>query len=356
MRYKQVFFVFILFLAVIINTTYADTLRWTNGGGDNLASNSTNWSADFVPQDGDRVIFDSSSVDDCVWDLSVTLDNINIDSGYTGAITITSPASLTLDKTIVWTGLGSDDRASNSENWSNNTLPQDGDKVIFNDTSSDDCTWDISMSPALFTTSSAYTGTVTLSEYLSITGNLTIAGGTLDLDHNDLLVYGYLLIGANGSLNATSSIIEVKGDWANGGSFVPGSSTVILSGTGQTIYGDTTFNILIKTVTAEDTLFFAAGSTQTIAQSLTLQGVSTGLLSLRSTEDGTYWNIDPQGTSNISYTSIKDMNNINSVIILPLNSVDDGHNDDVGFGGSECVCIDNGLNLAQVFCIEGRGV
>ncbi len=356
MQYKKTLLILIFIIAGMVSSSYAATRTWTNGSGDQLASTAANWSGAEVPQDGDWVIFDSSSIDDCVCDLSVTLDNIDIESGYNGSITISSTASLTLDKTIAWTGQGINNLASNQSNWSGNAVPNDGDKIVFNDSSSRDCTWDISISPTLFSTSSAYTGTLTLNTSLSIAGNLTIAKGTVDLNNNALMVYGYVLIGTNGTLNATSSTIEVKGDWANGGSFSPGISTVILSGIGQTIYGDTTFYNFIKTVTAADTLYFEAGSTQTVVQSLTLRGFATKLLSLRSTLGGSYWNIDPQGTSNISYTSIMDMNNINFVNVVPLNSVDDGHNDDVSFGGSECAYFDNRLILARVFYSEGRGV
>ncbi len=355
MRYNHVLFVFLLIIFGLINNTYADTLTWTNGGGDNLASNAENWSAAVVPQDGDEVVFNNTS-DDCVWDLAVTLDSLDIQAGFSGTISISSTSALILDKTIVWNGMGSNKLASNPSNWSGNVVPQSGDKIVFNDSSSKDCTWDISIAPALFTTTSAYTGTVTLNEYLSITGNLTVAAGTLNLNDNDLLVYGYFLIGAGATVRATSSTIEVKGDWANGGTFVPDTSTVILSGFNQTIYGNTTFNNLIKTITVADTLYFEAGSTQTIATSLTLQGFASNLLSLRSTVEGEYWYIDPQGTRNISFASIKDMKNINFVDVVPLNSVDDGHNDDVTFGGSECVCLERGFISALVLWDEGGAI
>jgi hypothetical protein len=102
-------------------------------------------------------------------------------------------------------------------------------------------------------------------------------------------------------------------------------------------------------------LYFESGSTQSIAHSLTLEGIENNLLSLRSAVDGEFWYIDPRGARNISFASIKDMKNINFVNIVPLNSVDEGHNDDVSFGGSECACFDNGLILARVLCEGGRG-
>jgi hypothetical protein len=336
---KEMIIVMLLIMwSGVVSESFAATLTWTNATGNGKASNEGNWSAGVVPQDGDKINFDNTSIDNCIWDLTVTLANMVVSAEYSGTVTISMPATLTLDKTIAWTGGGTDNYASNPANWSDNAVPEDGDKIVFNDASSKNCTWDINVLPALLSISSAYTGTVTLDEYLSINGNLTVAGGVLNLQDNDLFVYGYLLIGANG------------------GSFGPGSSTVILSGINQTIYGNTTFYILIKTVTVADNLYFESGSTQSIAHSLTLEGIENNLLSLRSAVDGEFWYIDPRGARNISFASIKDMKNINFVNIVPLNSVDEGHNDDVSFGGSECACFDNGFMLARVLCIKGRGI
>jgi len=58
----------------------------------------------------------------------------------------------------------------------------------------------------------------------------------------------------------------------------------------------------------------------------TLTGHSGDLIELRSTIDGTWWNIDPQGSRNVSYVNVKDSNNVNLIVINANNSLDSGHN------------------------------
>ncbi len=139
-------------------------------------------------------------------------------------------------------------------------------------------------------------GTITLGGALDIDGNLTLTAGTLDVS------------GSNYQIN-------VAGNWSNAGTFTARSGTVILDGTNQTIFGSTTFYNLTKTVTTARTLTFEASTTQTISNTLTLQGASGQLLSLRSSSNGTQWNIDAQGTRTVSYLDVKDSNNANASAI-----------------------------------------
>lgn len=292
--------------------------------------------------------------------ITANLSGLSSNTTYHYRIVATNPygtsygddGSFTTNSSITWTGNGNDYLASNPANWTGNRAPQNGDDVIFNGIKN--CTWNINVSPRSFTNLSAYTGTVTLNMALSITGNLTIAGGTLNLSDKNLNVDGYVLIGYAGILNATSSVITVKGDWANWGNFISGTSTVILNGINQTIYGNTTFYKLIKTVTAADTLYFEAGSTQIITNTLTLQGANGALLSLRSISDGYYWYINPLGSRNVSFVNIKDMVNRNFVNIPVTDSVDSGNNNKVSFGGSECSCLEEKFILVQSGNDNGR--
>jgi hypothetical protein len=55
-----------------------------------LASNADNWSGGVTPRTGDDVIFDATSVNNCLWDLDaseVTVNSITIATGYTGTVT-----------------------------------------------------------------------------------------------------------------------------------------------------------------------------------------------------------------------------------------------------------------------------
>ncbi len=326
-------------LVILSNNANAATVTWTGGGSDNLASNPANWLGNLIPQYGDNVIFDSTSKN-CTWDLTVDISSLTINSGYTGKVTISSTSTLTIAITIKWTGVA-DNLASNPANWSDNRVPQNGDKIVFDDTSSRDCVWDMDVTPA-FLSLTGYTKTVTLNSNLTINGPLTITSGTLNLNNKSLNVDGYILIGISGILNGTPSTITVKGDWTNYGTFIPDTSTIILNGANQAIYGNNTFYNLTKTVTSADALYFQAGSIQTISNNLTLTGTSGELLSLMSTSSGSYWYVDLRGSSNVSYVNISDLYNLSFSNIIVTNSVDSGHNNNVSFGGSECVTGEGG--------------
>ncbi|MEJ8757649.1 T9SS type A sorting domain-containing protein [Pontibacter sp. H259] len=95
----------------------------------------------------------------------------------------------------------------------------------------------------------------------NITGNLTINNaGVLAVTIPLLNVAGNVSITA-GTLQANTSTIDLKGNWstANTSSFVPGTSTVIFSGTGAQLVTATNFNNLSKT--AAGTLTTTGNST-----------------------------------------------------------------------------------------------
>jgi hypothetical protein len=154
------------------------------------------------------------------------------------------------------------------------------------------------------------TGTVTLSAALVINGNLNLANGYLDD-------------------SASNVQVNVKGDWIKGsGQFIPGTSTVNLNGSNQTIYGANTFYNLTKISSVSDGLGFMYGATQTITHNLTLQGPGASYLNLRSSVPGTQWKIDPQGTRTLTNLDVKDSNNINSTKISAItgNIINSGNN------------------------------
>lgn len=328
-------FIVCLFVLNVVTTASAATLVWSGGGADDLASNSFNWTGSVSPQIRDAVIFDSISSKNCTWDLNITLSSFNINPGYDGTVTIN--ADLAIDNGFTWSGEGGDNLASNPANWSGGATPQEGDNIILDGING--CLWDLNISPASLRLGQGFTGTVTLITAMSIAGDLSIEGGTLNLNDNALSADGDLLIGLNGTLYAASSIVRVKGDWINRGAFISGTSTVVLIGTNQTVYGDNTFYNLVKTSDSVDTIYFEAGRTQTILNNLTLKGTSDNLLLLRGTESGTFWFIDPGSTRNISYADIMDMINVNQVGITTDNSHNSGNNSKVYFDIDQCILV-----------------
>jgi hypothetical protein len=172
---------------------------------------------------------------------------------------------------------------------------------------------------------------------LIINNNLTITAGTVqtfngsyrlstfDINGN-LIIENDAILDCNGTNDPN---IKLAGNWINnGGSFIPGRNTVILDGTNQTICGANTFYNLTKTLTSAAQLTFGTGTSNktTIANKLFLQGSSGQLLSLRSSTDGTQWEIDPQGTRDLNYLDVKDSKNTNAASINACSLITSGNN------------------------------
>jgi len=163
--------------------------------------------------------------------------------------------------------------------------------------------------------------------YENITINKTNSTDIMYGDDVDITAIGDIIV-KKGKLNVNAKNITVGGNWAvcpsvalgdvdcsnasvGDAEFIPGTQTVTFNGTNQTIYGsnDHTFYNFTKVVSATETLTFEAGQHQVMTGTTTLQGVSGGLLSLRSTSPGSYWYFDPQGTRVFQYLDTQDSYN-----------------------------------------------
>ncbi len=159
-------------------------------------------------------------------------------------------------------------------------------------------------------------------------GSMLLNGSTVTVNGNLFIYDG----GGNNGIDAGSATINVAGDWSNSDTFTAGTSTVILGGSGQLISGSTGFYNLTKMVSSADTLTFSAGSIQTIAGTVTLQGSTGQLLSLRSATPGSRWNLNlvAGATKAISYVDVQDSDASGSdaglLDINPSYSVDSGNN------------------------------
>jgi hypothetical protein len=172
------------------------------------------------------------------------------------------------------------------------------------------------------------TGLTTISNgaYLASTGTQSFNGG--------LTVNGGTFTGAGGTVNTTKvslssgaltapAAFNVSGNWSNsGGTFSALTSTVTLTGAGQSISGANTFYNLTKTVSSADTLTFGAGAANatTVAGTLILEGLAGQLLSLRSAITGTQWQIDPQGPRTVQFVDVKDSKNTDAIAIQAASS------------------------------------
>jgi hypothetical protein len=159
---------------------------------------------------------------------------------------------------------------------------------------------------------------LTVDEDLTISENAVFTSAS---DYKDVYIRGTMNL---------SGDITVSGSWLkpDTGTFNHNDHAVTLDGGSQYIEGSSTFYDLTKTVASAATLMFRAGDTTTITNALTLEGAAGQLLSLRSSTDGTQWNINPGGTRTIGYLDVKDSKNINAEDIdaRGTNSVDSGNN------------------------------
>ncbi len=138
---------------------------------------------------------------------------------------------------------------------------------------------------------------------------------------------GNFINSAGSSFRNASFTLGVAGNFTNSGTWVTGTGTVSLTGTNQTITGNTAFYNLSKIASTARTLTFTAGSTQTITNQLTLKGTGAGSrLTLVSSSPGTPWNIDPQVNRDVQYVDVMDGNNTNGTAIPATTSVDSGNN------------------------------
>ncbi len=137
-------------------------------------------------------------------------------------------------------------------------------------------------------------------------GGLTVDGGSFLGSTGPVTAAGIVITA--GSFTAPTTTLTDTGNWSvTGGTFNANHGTVILAGTNEQISGNATFFNLRKTVTAADTLTFAAGSTQTIDGTLVLKGASpTKLLALRSSMPGSTWDIAPMGNAAVSFVDVMD--------------------------------------------------
>jgi hypothetical protein len=76
-----------------------------------------------------------------------------------------------------WDGGGSDNLASTPANWTGNVIPPYNDDIIFNNTSSKSCTWDLNQTYTSLTIGSGYAGAVTINSTLILASNYSSAGG-----------------------------------------------------------------------------------------------------------------------------------------------------------------------------------
>ena len=199
-------------------------------------------------------------------------------------------------------------------------------------------------------TFTAGTGTVNFTGGIAVTQTLNSGGtgagklfyhlthsgaGTLQLTTNAIDVDGNFNNSA-GTFDANGQAISCAGNWTNSATYTHNNNSVTLDGTNQTLTGSTTFYSLSKTVTSAATLTFDNTATQTATNSLTLQGASGQLLSLRSDAAAAYnLTLQAGGTQSLSYLDVRYSDASGGVkLVGGSTSTDSGNNTNWAFDGT----------------------
>ncbi len=169
-------------------------------------------------------------------------------------------------------------------------------------------------------------GDLTLGNALTSLGGLTMSGAVLTSGAGTLDINGDILM-LTGSLIAPSGYLTLTGNFRKtGGTFTANGGTVILDGGDQILSGTGTFYNLTKSVTSPATLTFGAGQTFTVLDTLVLNGVSSNLLSLRSSLSGVQWLLNAIGSTGAEYLDVQDSRNIYTASIDCPGCVDSTNN------------------------------
>ena len=139
-----------------------------------------------------------------------------------------------------------------------------------------------------------------------------------------------------GAFQSNSLNMTVGKDWINNAAFTPGTNTVILNGTGQTISGTTSFYNLTKLTASADTFTLSANGAeeQTITHLLTLKGAVGQLLSLEKSGANAQAKLKLQagGAQDMKYLSVHNNNATGITLVAGLTSTDAGNNTNWSFG------------------------
>lgn len=117
-------------------------------------------------------------------------------------------------------------------------------------------------------------------------------------------------IAPGGVLLGDAATLEVTGDWDNGGTFVPGASTVqLVDGCGvlsSVVSGDTTFTNIAITSASGRLVSFVAGTTQTVTGAFLAEGEEGALLQIRSTVADSAAFLVALGPASASFVDVMD--------------------------------------------------
>lgn len=374
---KKILFPFLL--AGLCAFASAATVTWTGGGDGSSWSDAANWDTDSVPVGGDSIQIPAGLSSYPTIDSAVTVDDITIESGASvtigasGILEMNVSSATTIPELIVEDGgtlknsgavMIAVEKLSGTAIINNAGISPSGIFISGYDTATPPKVTTAG-SNCLFAAGTI--GALTVGNSITqINGDLTIAGslellgtGSILQGNNaggrTLTVQGNITNNVGAQLNRSNKIAKIVcgGNWTNNGTFTA-TDSLVMSGSGVkfagggatyasfeysgggaiTVEGDNTFSDF-KCTAGGSVISFAAGSTQT-AGAFNIDGGGT-LVALKSTVDGSEWNLVTAATTSADYTtrylSVRDSNASNAFIYATY-AADLSGNTNWNFAGS----------------------
>lgn len=173
-------------------------------------------------------------------------------------------------------------------------------------------------------------GRNTLGGEISASGDITLAtpdsAEFTQAENSTVEAGGDFTISNGVLLEANNAHYTIGGDWANYGTFDPGTSSVEFNDASQdsVIYGSNDFYDF-SVLTASKVIRFEAGETQNILGSITTRGAYGQHVRLISTEEGSHWMINPGSNYDFSYSWVEDSVNLSPEEIIMTESTNRGN-------------------------------
>jgi hypothetical protein len=217
-------------------------LTWDGGGADNNWTTAANWTSDTTPGSGDTAIFDGTSTKAATIDLNVTVDALQINSGYTNTITQGTGNTLTV-------GSGGFSQAAGTFAGGNSTLDINGDFALSGGTftsTSGNLTLAGNLTVTNSPTFNTNSGTVIFDGangvVADVNSNLTFNNLTFNKDEgyhvqvwsgDTLIVTGGTTFTNGQVLDSSGSTVEARGNVAVASTFDGGRCTAQIRRLGQ---------------------------------------------------------------------------------------------------------------------------
>lgn len=140
-----------------------------------------------------------------------------------------------------WSRVGGSPLASTPGNWSGGTLPQNGDNLIFDVTSSLACTWDLTRTLANWNMNAGFTGAISMdtSHDVNLTGIFTINAGTFNKNPAQVFNAAGGFSQGGGTFNNSGTMYALVSMSLLGGAFNGGPKPSTVNSDGVTINGGT---------------------------------------------------------------------------------------------------------------------